>query len=57
MDISVKKDRLYVLCPCGRSNKYPFCDGSHKGTGIKPIRYMAPHTQMICFQDGEIKEL
>ena len=24
-------------CACGRSTSQPFCDGSHKGTGISPI--------------------
>lgn len=24
-------------CACGRSQKQPFCDGAHKGTGLKPL--------------------
>lgn len=24
-------------CACGRSSKQPYCDGSHKGTGLMPI--------------------
>lgn len=27
----------YAWCQCGRSDKQPFCDGSHKGTGLSPI--------------------
>lgn len=27
----------YAWCACGLSNNQPFCDGSHKGTGMKPI--------------------
>ncbi len=23
-------------CACGRSKSQPFCDGSHKGTGLAP---------------------
>jgi len=31
--------KSYLWCACGRSAKQPFCDGSHQGTGITPIRY------------------
>ena len=31
----------YAWCACGLSNKQPFCDGSHKGTGITPIVFVA----------------
>src|SRR5580704_15419412 len=26
----------YWWCACGRSKSQPFCDGSHKGTGLGP---------------------
>jgi CDGSH iron-sulfur domain-containing protein 3 len=26
----------YFWCACGRSQTQPFCDGSHKGTGLGP---------------------
>ncbi|HEX5789992.1 MAG TPA: CDGSH iron-sulfur domain-containing protein [Luteolibacter sp.] len=29
----------YFWCACGRSTHAPFCDGSHKGTGLQPMRY------------------
>lgn len=29
----------YLWCACGRSQKQPFCDGSHKGTEFQPIKY------------------
>lgn len=28
----------YFWCACGRSSNQPFCDGSHKDTGIQPVR-------------------
>lgn len=27
----------YWWCSCGRSEKQPFCDGSHKGTDFQPV--------------------
>ncbi|GAB4137877.1 MAG: hypothetical protein Fur0037_03290 [Planctomycetota bacterium] len=27
----------YAWCSCGRSQKQPYCDGSHAGTEFKPI--------------------
>jgi len=39
--ISVEAGRSYWWCTCGRSAKQPFCDGSHKGTGLAPLEYKA----------------
>lgn len=27
----------YAWCACGQSAAQPYCDGSHKGTGMTPI--------------------
>jgi CDGSH-type Zn-finger protein/quercetin dioxygenase-like cupin family protein len=35
------KGRTYAWCACGLSKSQPFCDGSHKGTGIEPVLYRA----------------
>jgi CDGSH-type Zn-finger protein len=31
------KPGTYAWCSCGKSQKQPYCDGSHKGTSFKPI--------------------
>jgi len=31
-----EKCRKIAFCSCGLSNKDPYCDGSHKGTGFSP---------------------
>jgi len=28
----------YWWCACGRSKNQPCCDGSHKGTGLGPLK-------------------
>lgn len=28
----------YYWCACGKSNKQPFCDGSHKGSEFSPVK-------------------
>ncbi len=29
----------YFWCACGRSKNQPFCDGSHKETSFRPIKF------------------
>jgi CDGSH-type Zn-finger protein/mannose-6-phosphate isomerase-like protein (cupin superfamily) len=33
--------KSYLWCACGRSKTQPHCDGSHRGTGIVPVKYRA----------------
>ena len=53
----------YWWCACGRSKGQPFCDGSHKGTGLAPKKVtieaagtvawcMCKHTGDSPFCDG-----
>ncbi len=45
----VAAETTYFWCACGRSSKQPFCDGSHKGTGITPVKWEAPETKKVFF--------
>ena len=38
----------YFWCSCGRSEKQPFCDGSHKGTGLAPIRFTLEESKRVA---------
>lgn len=39
--VELKAGRAYQWCACGRSARQPFCDGSHAGHGIDPVRFVA----------------
>ena len=41
ISVDLVEGEKYAWCACGRSAKQPFCDGSHKGTGITPIVFVA----------------
>ena len=68
MKVTVEAGKTYYWCACGRSNKQPFCDGSHKVTEITPIPWEATesgdkffcackHTGNKPFCDGTHKTL
>ena len=42
--------QIYFWCACGRSKTEPFCDDSHEGTGIKPLKYqvLSSKTVFLC---------
>lgn len=46
-DVEAGKD--YYWCACGKSAKQPFCDGSHKGSGMVPLAYKADKTGKVFF--------
>jgi CDGSH-type Zn-finger protein len=37
----------YKWCACGRSKSQPFCDGSHKGTEFRPVRFTIETAQKV----------
>ncbi len=42
--VTLNQGEDYYFCSCGRSSSQPFCDGSHKGTGMKPHHFTAQET-------------
>lgn len=47
--VVVEKGKTYWWCACGRSQSQPFCDGSHKGTDIEPVKFVAEDDVMVAF--------
>ena len=47
--IDVEQGKSYYWCSCGKSSKQPFCDGSHKDTGFKPLSYKADQSKKVFF--------
>jgi mannose-6-phosphate isomerase-like protein (cupin superfamily)/CDGSH-type Zn-finger protein len=62
--VTLKEGRTYYWCACGRSARQPFCDGSHEGSGLQPLKFVAgpgseevllcgcKHTRTPPFCDG-----
>ncbi|WP_376696294.1 glutamate synthase-related protein [Wenzhouxiangella sp. EGI_FJ10305] len=47
--VEVEKGETYYWCRCGRSKDQPFCDGSHEGTGITPVKFEADKDEEVYF--------
>lgn len=47
--IEVTAGKSYFWCACGRSQKQPFCDGSHKDTAMTPIKFTAEADEKLFF--------
>lgn len=37
--VELKAGEKYSFCACGKSKNQPFCDGSHKGSGMTPKHF------------------
>lgn len=46
----------YYWCACGKSSNQPFCDGSHRGSGITPVAFKIDAEREVwlcnCKQSG-----
>jgi len=49
MPVDVEEGRKYFWCSCGKSNRQPFCDGSHEGTDFLLMSYTAEKTRTLYF--------
>ncbi len=66
--VEVEAGSTYFWCACGRSAKQPFCDGTHKDSEIRPVKFTAEksgtvylcgckHTGKAPYCDGTHKTL
>jgi len=39
----------YWWCACGHSTDQPFCDGSHKGTGMSPVKHEVTEATTVAW--------
>jgi len=47
--VAVEAGKSYYWCACGLSATQPFCDGSHKGTGLAPTPFKADASKTVYF--------
>jgi len=45
----VEEGEVYYWCTCGLSQGQPFCDGSHAGTELRPLAWVADRTGTVQF--------
>ena len=55
--VEVEAGKEYYWCACGRSANQPFCDGSHKDTGIEPVAFKVTEAKEVylcgCKRTGD----
>ena len=45
----VEEGKEYWWSACGQSKAQPYCDGSHKGTSVSPVQYVAKRDRAVTF--------
>lgn len=38
--VNLESGKKYFWCSCGKSATQPFCDGTHKGSGLTPVAFI-----------------
>ena len=47
MAVQLESGTRQAWCSCGKSANQPFCDGSHVGTGFKPVVFTVEQTKTV----------
>ena len=45
IEVTLEANKNYYWCTCGLSDKQPFCNGAHKGTDKKSLKFIEETTQ------------
>ena len=47
--VKVEEGKQYFWCACGKSDNQPFCDGSHRDSDFRPVKYTASANRTVFF--------
>ena len=47
--LNAVEGKTYFICRCGKTAKFPLCDGTHRdnGSGATPLKYTAEETGAV----------
>ena len=46
-EVKIKAGKSYAWCACGRSNRQPYCDGTHSGSDFSPVVWKAEKDETV----------
>jgi len=46
--VELETDKNHAWCACGKSSNQPWCDGSHKGSGITPTVFQVDENKVYA---------